>query len=86
MMHTMMPIPPIPTTMTFNVVLFWWMIGFVLALVLLATALWVVGSRRIAQRQSQMKETEQQYEAFPLLPYDEQPQVDHLQEETLLRR
>lgn len=86
MMHTMMPIPPIHTTMTFNVVMFWGMIVFVLALFLLATIIWIVGSRRIAQKQAQMKEAERQYEALPLPQSDEQPLVHHPQEEVLLRR
>ncbi len=65
MMHTMMPIPPIHTAMPFNFVLFWWMIGLMVALFLLATILWVIGSRRIAQRQSQIKEAELQNEVAP---------------------
>jgi hypothetical protein len=86
MMHMMMAIPPIPTSMTSSDVMFWGMIGLLVALFLLATTLWIIGSRRIAQRQSQMKEAEGQYEASPLLQYDEQPQVHYPQEETLLRR
>ena len=86
MMHTMMPIPPIHTTMPFNFGLFWWMIGLMVALFLLATILWVIGSRRIAQRQSQIKEAERQNEASPTFPYDEQPQVHHPKEEVSLRR
>ena len=78
MMHLMMPIPLIPTTMTSSDVLFWGMIGLLVALFFLATTLWVVGSRRIAQKQFQMKEVERQY--------DKQPQVHYPQEETLLRR
>jgi hypothetical protein len=67
-------------------VLFWWMIGLMVALFLLATILWVIGSRRIAQRQSQIKEAEWQNEASPPFPYDEQPQVHHPKEEVSLRR
>jgi hypothetical protein len=78
MMHMMMPIPPIHTIMTSSDVLFWGMIGLLVALFLLATTLWVIGSWRIAQEQSQIKEAGRQY--------DEQPQVHHPQEETLLRR
>jgi hypothetical protein len=77
MMHMMTAIPPIPTTMTSSDVLFWGMIGLLVALFLLATTLWVIGSRRIAQRQ---------YEASPRFQYDEQPVVHYPQEETLLRR
>ncbi len=72
--------------MTFNVVMFWGMIVFVLALFLLATILWIVGSRRIAQKQAQLKEAERQYEASPLPQPGEQPLVHHPQEEVLLRR
>ena len=86
MMHTMMPIPPIHTAMPFNFVLFWWMIGLMVALFLLATILWVIGSRRIAQRQSQIKEAELQNEVAPPFPFDEQPQVHHPKEEVSLRR
>jgi hypothetical protein len=77
MMHMMMAIPPIPTTLTSSAVMFWGMIGLLVALFLLATTLWVIGSRRIAQRQ---------YEASPRLQYDEQPRVHYPREETLLRR
>ena len=86
MMHTMRPIPPIPTIMTSIVVPFWWMIGLIVALFLLATILWVIGSRRIAQRQSQIKEAERQNEVAPPFPFDEQPQVHHPKEEVSLRR
>jgi len=86
MMPTMFPIPPIHTTMPFNAVMFLGMIVFVLALCLLATIIWIVGSRRIAQKQAQMKEAERQYEASPLPRSDEQPAVHQPQEEVLLRR
>ena len=86
MMHMMMAIPPIPTSMTSNAVMFWGMIGLLVALFLLATTLWVIGSRRIAQEQSQMKEAEGKYETSPLSQYDVQPRVHYPQEETLLRR
>ena len=86
MMRMMMAIPPIPRSMPSSEVQFWGMIGLLVALFLLATILWVIGSRRIAQEQSQMKEAKGQYEASPLFQYDEQPQVHHPQEETLLRR
>ena len=36
------------------------------ALFLLATTLWVIGSRRIAQGQSQTKKARRQYEASPV--------------------
>jgi len=89
MMDLMFGIPPIPlhtaTTTSYDVV-FWVMIGLLVALFLLATTLWVVGSRRLAQRQSQMKEAGQKYEASPKPQYDEQPQVHSPEEEILLRR
>jgi nitrate/nitrite transporter NarK len=85
MMYMLMPIPPIPTTVTFNLVWFLGMIGFVLALSL-ATIIWVVATWRIAQKQAQMKEAERQYEASPLPQSDEQPLVHHPEEEVLLRR
>jgi hypothetical protein len=78
MMHLMMPIPPNITNMISSDVLFWGMIGLLVALFLVATTLWVVGSQRIALKQSQMKEAGLQYE--------EQPRVHYPQEETLLRR
>jgi nitrate/nitrite transporter NarK len=92
MMYMLMPIPPIPTTVTFNLVWFLGMIGFVLALSLIAI-IWAVATWRIAQKQAQMKEAERQYEAPPLpqpeehtCPPDRVPQVQHEQEEILLRR
>jgi hypothetical protein len=66
MMHMMMATPPIPTSMTSSDVMFWGMIGLLVALFLLATTLWVIGSRRIAQGQSQMKKARRQYEASPV--------------------
>jgi hypothetical protein len=61
MMQAMMPIPPIHATATSSDVLFWGMIGLLVALFLLATIQRIVGSRRIAQRQSQVKEAVQQF-------------------------
>lgn len=86
MMQAMMPIPPIHATATSSDVLFWGMIGLLVALFLLATILWIVGSRRIAQKQSQVKEAVRQYEASPQPQYDEPPQAYSQQEEILLRR
>jgi F0F1-type ATP synthase membrane subunit b/b' len=86
MMQTMIPIPPIPHTMTSSVGLFWGLIVFVVAMFLLVTILWAVGNRRIAQKQSQIKEAERQYEASSEIQHEEQPQVPHRQEEVLLRR
>jgi len=85
MMPTMGPIPPIHATMTFNLVWFLGMIVFVLAL-FLATIIWVIATRRIAQKQAQMKEAERQYEESPLPQSSEQPVVHQPQEEVLLRR
>ena len=86
MMQAMMPIPPIHATAMSSDVLFWGMIGLLVALFLLATILWIVGSRHIAQRQSQVKETVRLYEASLQPQYDEPPQVHSPQEEILLRR
>ena len=86
MMQAMMPIPPIHATATSSDVLFWVIIGLLVALFLLATILWIFGSRRIAQKQSQVKETVRLYEAFPQPQYDEPPQAHAPQEEVLLRR
>ena len=85
MMPTMGPIPPIPTTVTFDLGWFLGMIVFVLAL-FLATIIWVIATRRIAQKQAQMKEAERQYEESPLPQSSEQPVVHQPQEEVLLRR
>jgi hypothetical protein len=66
MMHLMMAIPPIPTNMTSSDVMFWGMIGLLVVLFLLATTLWVIGSRRIAQGQSQMIKATRQREPSPV--------------------
>lgn len=86
MMQAMMPIPPIHATAMSSAVLFWGMIGLLVALFLLATILWIVGSRRIAQRKPQVKEPVQQYESYPWPQYDETPRVHSPQEEVILRR
>jgi len=86
MMQAMMPIPPFHASALSSDVLFWGMIGFLVALFLLATILWIVGSRRIGQRKPQVKELVQQYEAYPWPRYDEPPRVRSLQEEIMLRR
>jgi len=86
MMQAMMPIPPIHATATFSDVLFWGMIGLLVALFLLATTLWIVGSQHIAQKQSQVKEAVRLYGASPQPQYDEPPQVHTPQEEVILRR
>jgi len=61
----MMPLPPIPPTTAIHVAVYWGLICFLVALFLLVTTLWIVTSRRIAQKQSQMKETMRQYEEIP---------------------
>ena len=86
MMQAMMPIPPLQATATSSDVLFWGMIGLLVALFLLATILWIGGSRRIAQKQSQIKESVQLYETYLRPQYDEPPRVRSLQEEIMLRR
>jgi hypothetical protein len=84
MMQAMMPIPPIHATAMSSAVLFWGMIGLLVALFLLATILWIVGSRRIAQKQSQVKEAVRQYEASPQAQGGEQPQVHAPEKEKIL--
>lgn len=64
-MLLMLPIPPIPPTAAINVVMFWGLICFLIALILPVTTLWVVTSRQIAQKQFQMKEAKREYEEFP---------------------
>jgi len=86
MMHTMMPIPPIPHTTAITDVVFWGLIVFLVAMFLLVTILWIVTSQRINQKQSQIQEAERQYEASPLFPYNEQQQVQQPKEEVLSRR
>ena len=86
MMQALMPIPPVHATAISSAVLFWGMIGLLVALFLLATILWIVGSRRIAQKQSQVKEGGRLYEASLQPQSDEPPQVHAPQEEVLLRR
>ena len=85
MMHAMMPIPPVPPTTAINGVVFWGLIGFMVVMFLLATILWVVTSRRINQKSSQLQEAERQYEASSLFPYPEPPQIQQPKEEVLLR-
>ena len=86
MMQALMPIPPIHATATSSDVLFWGMIGLLVALFLLATILWIVGSRRIAQKRSQVKEGVRLYEASLQPQSDEPVQVHSPQDEVLLRR
>ena len=66
MMHMMMAIPPIPTSMTSSDVMIWGLIGLLVALFLVATTLWVIGSRHIAQEQSQVKKLRRHYEPTPV--------------------
>ncbi len=66
MMHMMMAIPPIPTSMASSDVMIWGLIGLLVALFLLATTLWVIGSRHIVQEQSQVKKLRRQYEPTPV--------------------
>jgi hypothetical protein len=66
MMHMLTAIPPIPTSVASSDVMFWVMIGLLIALFLVDTTLWVIGSRRIAQEESQLKKARQQYEPAPV--------------------
>lgn len=85
MLRVMMLIPPIHATAMSSAVLFWGMIGLLVALFLLATILRVVGNRRLA-RQSQVKQAGWQYEAPPQPQYDEHLQVHTPEEEKVLIR
>jgi hypothetical protein len=80
MMRIMMPIPPMQAATSSSEVLFWGMIGLLVALFVLATILWIIGNRRIAQRQTQVKEAGGQYEAFPPFPSEEYPPIRPPQE------
>jgi uncharacterized membrane protein len=88
MTYAMIPIPPVHGTVTLTVGMFWGMVAFVLALVLLVIlwVVWVIRSQQSAQRQSQMKEAELHYEAFPQPQGGEQPQVPAPDEEKILLR
>lgn len=59
-------------------------IGLVIAFVLLATVILLVAARRSVQKQSQMQETEQPYEALIQPKGGEQPQVLAPEEEKVL--
>jgi hypothetical protein len=87
MMDLMMGLPPIhPAAATSSDVVFWMLIGFLVVVFLAVTALWIVGSRRIAQRQSEVKEAEWRYEAFPQPEGKEQTPVHSAGDELLLKR
>ena len=76
------------TTMTSSsdVITFWVIVGIVAALVLVAMIVGVVSYRLNIQWQSQMKETEWSYEAFPQPQGEEQPPVQAPEEEKVLLR
>lgn len=89
MIHKMIGIPPIPlhaTSTTSIDVVFWVMVGFLVALVILTTILWVVGRQRFAKKQSQVKEAGWQYEASPQPQDEKQPQAHSPEEEEILLR
>lgn len=81
MMHAIIPIPPVHATTVSSAVMLWGTIEILVALVLVGTALWIVGRRYTARRQSQMKETVQQYEAPQQPLYEKQPEVSSPKEE-----
>lgn len=85
MMYIMMP-TIIPVARTFNDVLFWGLIGLLIAVFLLGTTLWIMGYRRMAQQASQVKEAEPRDEAFPQYQHEKPSQVHSSKEEILLRR
>jgi DNA-binding NarL/FixJ family response regulator len=88
MADVLIGIPPMlthGTTMTSSdIVTFWVIISVIVAVVLVATITLAVAGNRSVQRQSQMKEAEQHYEAFPQPQGGEQPQVHTPEEEKIL--
>jgi len=89
MLDMVIGIPPIvhKATATANdVVVAWTIIGLIVALVLVATITLVIAGYRSVQRQSQLKEAERHYEAFPQPQGGEQPQVPAPEEEKILLR
>lgn len=88
MLRLLTAIPPIPRSMMASSdVVFWVMIGLLAVLALVAIVLWVVGNRRIAEGQAQVKKAGHQYEAPLRLQSDEQLQVHPRREEEIpLRR
>lgn len=73
MWHLMTVIPPIQKSMlTTSEPVFWVLIGLLVVLFVVATVLWIVGNRHIAQRKSLVKEAGHQYETLqPLYGVDE---------------
>jgi hypothetical protein len=66
MLRMLTVIPPIQRSMMAGSdVAFWVMIGLLVVLALVATALWIVGNRRIAQKSPQIKDDGYRYETLP---------------------
>jgi NADH:ubiquinone oxidoreductase subunit 3 (subunit A) len=82
-------IPPIvhrATPTANDVVVAWVIIGVIVALVLVATITLVIAAYRSVQRQAQMKEAKQLYEASLQPQGGEQPQVPAPEEKILVGR
>lgn len=62
----MMPIPPINANAASSAMAAWVIIGLSLALVLVATALWIAGDRHITQEASQVEAAEWHLPSQPL--------------------
>ena len=66
MLHMLTMVPPIQRSMmSGSDAAFWLMIGLLVVLALVATVLWMVGNRHIAQRPPQVKDDGHQYETLP---------------------
>lgn len=88
MMDMMTAIPPMQRSMmTTGDAAFWLIIGLLVALLLVATVLWVVGNRRNTQSPSQVKDAGHENEAVLWPQNYESPQIHSRQEEEIpLRR
>ena len=90
MLHMLTMVPPVQRSMmSGGDVAFWVMIGLLVVLALVATVLWIVGNRRIAQRQPQVKDVGHAYETLPPLHYgagEQSPVRSRYEEEVLPRR
>jgi hypothetical protein len=89
MLAALIGIPPMSHGITMtsgDVVTFWVTFGVIVALVLVTTIILGITGYRSVQKQSQMKEAERHYEAFPLPQGGEQPQVQAPEEEKILLR
>ena len=86
MLDIMVGLPPIihRATAVSNDGAFWMAIGILAVLVVVAIVFWIMGNRRIVQRQAQVKEAERHYETFPQPTNEKQPQIHAQEEEKVL--